>query len=879
MKTKDKAVIFLAIFGLFTCLTDGAQASHIRRVLILNSYHPTYEWTETVVNGVESTLQQYEGKVEIDIEYMDTKYFRDEKHYENLYALYKNKARRKQYDVVLASDNYALLFLLRYRDELYPNVSIVFCGVDRYHGSMLESQPREFDIDSLLHDQDSVTGVIESLDHESSIKIALKLHPSAKRVIIVHDGMSDQRYWPALSKGLVQKFSGRVELVGLLLTEPTFGGLLEEIGRLDDESIVYFADTFRNVRADLYFSEDELEMLRQRCTAPIYVLTERWFGYNLVIGGKINSGFHQGQAAAKMVMRILDGDSVRNIPILWEGPTRYMFDYIQMKRFGVSTADLPEGSIVINEPKSFYYLYKSQIWAVTATIAALTVMVIILSANILRRMAAEKKLREEREKAQKYLDVAATIMVVIEPDQKVTLINKKGCEILGYSEEEILGQKWFDNFTPEGVREQMRASFQQFMAGEKELVKHNERPVLTKSKQERIIAWHNAVLTGEDGNIVSLLASGVDITERKQVEEKLRENEERFRALTEGTSDWIWEVDINGVYTYVSPRVKELLGYEPEEIVGKTPFDLMPPEEAKRVAAEFQAYVESQKPIIRLENKNLDKEGRLVILETNGMPVFDSNGQLCGYRGIDRDITERKRAEEKLRDYQRQLKSLASELSLTEERERRRIATELHDRISQFLVISKVKLETLCESASGELAKAISEVCDSLDQTIQDTRSLTSDLSSPILYELGFEAAVAEWLAEQIRQKHGIATEFRSDGQPKPLDDDICALLFRNVRELLINVVKHARAHKVKVSVRKVNNEVCVSVEDDGVGFNPAEVASLAARTGGFGLFSIRERLEQVGGHLQIESAPGCGTKITIMAPLKQEKIKSEARE
>ncbi|HEX74932.1 MAG TPA: PAS domain S-box protein [Dehalococcoidia bacterium] len=125
--------------------------------------------------------------------------------------------------------------------------------------------------------------------------------------------------------------------------------------------------------------------------------------------------------------------------------------------------------------------------------------------------------------------------------------------------------------------------------------------------------------------------------ERKQVEEKLAESEQHFRSLTESTSDWVWETDIDGVYTYVGPRVKELLGYRPEEIIGKTPFDLMPPEEAKRVAAEFQAYLESQKPIIRLENTNLHKDGHLVVLETSGVPIFDGNGRLCGYRGIDRD--------------------------------------------------------------------------------------------------------------------------------------------------------------------------------------------------------------------------------------------------
>ncbi|NQU12897.1 MAG: PAS domain S-box protein [Desulfobacteraceae bacterium] len=131
-----------------------------------------------------------------------------------------------------------------------------------------------------------------------------------------------------------------------------------------------------------------------------------------------------------------------------------------------------------------------------------------------------------------------------------------------------------------------------------------------------------------------------EIDERKQMEDKLRKNRERFQALTESTSDWIWEVDGDGIYTYASPKVRDLLGYEPEEIKGKTPFDLMPPDEAKRIKLEFGAIIDSQKPFSKLENVNIHKDGRLITLETSGVPIFDSNRRFCGYRGIDRDITE-----------------------------------------------------------------------------------------------------------------------------------------------------------------------------------------------------------------------------------------------
>lgn len=135
---------------------------------------------------------------------------------------------------------------------------------------------------------------------------------------------------------------------------------------------------------------------------------------------------------------------------------------------------------------------------------------------------------------------------------------------------------------------------------------------------------------------------------RGMAEEELRRSRERFRSLVETTNDWVWEVDENAVYTYSSPQVKEILGYLPEEIIGKTPFDFMLPDEAKRVGEIFSSIAAVKKPFKSLENANLHKDGHQVILETSGAPCFEINGRFCGYRGIDRDITERKRVAEEL---------------------------------------------------------------------------------------------------------------------------------------------------------------------------------------------------------------------------------------
>ena len=186
--------------------------------------------------------------------------------------------------------------------------------------------------------------------------------------------------------------------------------------------------------------------------------------------------------------------------------------------------------------------------------------------------------------------------------------------------------------------------------------------------------------------------------------------------------------------------------------------------------------------------------------------------------------------------------------------------------------------ELRASALSKDVARTLKHVCDSLGQAISDTRTLTFDLSSPILHELGFEAAVAAWLGEQIEKKHNIKTELEDDEKPKPLDDDARVLLFRTVQELLINVVKHAQANNVKVSIRRVDDRIQVTVEDDGWGFDTTKVTSMPSTTCGFGLFSIKERLEHLGGRLEIESEPGQGSRVTVTAPLTQKKNDSEGQ-
>jgi signal transduction histidine kinase len=227
-----------------------------------------------------------------------------------------------------------------------------------------------------------------------------------------------------------------------------------------------------------------------------------------------------------------------------------------------------------------------------------------------------------------------------------------------------------------------------------------------------------------------------------------------------------------------------------------------------------------------------------------------------------------------MRHYHLQLQSLTSELERAEERERKRLAANLHDGISQMLAITMIKLDGLrLALAASPHAEELNEMRDLLVQTIENTHTVTFDLCPRVLYELGFEAAT-ESLVEQIQIKHNILTRLVSDRIPILLDNDIRIMLYQALRELLINVVKHAQAKSILVSIQHQESRLLISVHDDGIGFSVAELDSRENLpiSGGFGIFHIRERLKYLHGAIEIESAAGQGTRITMFVPLKKDK-------
>jgi signal transduction histidine kinase len=236
-----------------------------------------------------------------------------------------------------------------------------------------------------------------------------------------------------------------------------------------------------------------------------------------------------------------------------------------------------------------------------------------------------------------------------------------------------------------------------------------------------------------------------------------------------------------------------------------------------------------------------------------------------------RNISERRQKEQQLQKYQQRLKALASQLTIAEEKERRAIATDLHDHVGQSLALARMQLASARKSTSdSKLAGKLDDISDTLLESLEDTQKLMLELSSPAMHLSGLSSAISEWLESQIENRHSLKTEVSdniSHNRQKTLDPNVRTILFRNVRELLVNVVKHARANKVSVRLEDKNTSLRVIVEDDGIGFDPRAVIHAGSKTGGFGLFSIEELMADLGGDLKIVSEPGKGCTAILSAP------------
>ncbi|MBE0619434.1 MAG: PAS domain S-box protein [Burkholderiales bacterium] len=325
-------------------------------------------------------------------------------------------------------------------------------------------------------------------------------------------------------------------------------------------------------------------------------------------------------------------------------------------------------------------------------------------------------------------------------------------------------------------------------------------------------------------------------------------------------------LDFAGTVLSVNPSGAAKLGFAAADLVNADVLKVIHPEDRKAVARQLQCTAEQPDRVFQRDCRQIRKDGTILWVQQTLRQIANNRGAPVILLTSE-DISARVAAKRRLARYRRQLQVLTSALSLAEERERRRIASDLHDCVGQRLALTKIKLGALQASAATADVAAFTEIREQLDRAIHATRTLSFDLSSPVLHEVGFAPALAE-LGERLAKASGLRFELSVEDACETLALDMQVMLYRIAEELLLNVVKHACAKNMLLALSKAENQIRITIEDDGMGLDPAAFAARRPKFKGLGLLSVRERLANLGGRLEIRRAGVAGgTRAIVHAP------------
>jgi PAS domain S-box-containing protein len=627
----------------------------------------------------------------------------------------QHKYAGRRIDLVIAGLTPALDFALEHRDQIFPGVPVVFCAVDQREVKARQLPP-------------DVVGIPSTWDLAATLDVALRLQSNTRHVFVIAGGSSFDAQWTARAREIFHGYEDNLEftyLTGLPLNE-----LLKEVAHLPDRSVIYYLHVFQDGTGKVLIPGDVLELLAATAKAPIYGHVDTYVGRGIV-GGRVFSFEAEGKNAAAIGLRILAGEKPETISIPETGENTFVFDSRQLRRWGIGEGRLPPGSVVRHKEPDFWDLYKWHVAGVICLCVLQAVLIVGLLVQRASRRRAELRFRH-------VVEAAPNGMLMVGQDGVIVLANAQMEKLFGYRKEEMIGQP-VEMLVPERFRKQHPA------------------------------------------------------------------HRDRFFATPQSCS----------------------LGTR-QDLFGRC------------------------------------KDGEEFPVEIGLTPVQTDSGLFVLASII--DITERKWAEEGLRASQRELRVLSGKLLRAQEKERRRIARDLHDDLNQSLALLSVELDLLSQTppeSAGQLGTRIGELSDRVKQLSSSVHDLSHRLHPLKLEQMGLVAAVRA-LCKEMSQSYGLPIEFTHGPMPEASPDDTALCLYRIVQEALRNVIKHSGARHAEVELSGIAEMIRLRIVDDGAGFDPRT----ANGKGGLGLISMRERLHLLGGEIVIEARPSGGIQIDVRVPL-----------
>lgn len=987
---------FVLLVLLFLSSPLGARdLKKTREIVLIHSFEPSLPFSTIANRSIRSTLEAGTSDlINLHTEYLDLARFPSDAYRKKLVELYHQKYSKKPIDLIISLLGPSFSFMQEYGEELFPGVPIVFCALEKH----------QIDERTL---KANTTGVLMQIDPQGTLDMALRLQPDTRHVVVIGGTNENDRSYEATVRKALQEYENRLDI--RYLTGSSMEEILEEVRRLPKDTIVLFVTLFQDGSGKAYVPRDALSLLQQASSAPIYGMFETYMGYGIV-GGNLVSFDRMGKEAAELGLDILKGKQPSQIPVV-VGPNIHLYDWRQLKRWGIPESALPSGTAVLLKEFTTWDRYKGQVIGIIALCMIQLLLIFILVIQRLQRQRAEERLKiserklslhleqaligviewspefrvtqwnpaaedifgysreealgrhardlivpesireqieslwskllsqtggrfstnknvtkegrtivcewfntpltdhagnvtgvmslvnditerkrteeallAEKQKAQQYLDIAGVAFVALDREGRITLVNSRGLEILGYEEGELLDKIWFETCLPERFREPARNIFLQQMAGNSPPVHYYEKPILNRKGEERIVAWHNIVLKNGQGDIVGRLSSGEDITDRVRAEEAVKA-EHAFRiAIEEAILSGVVVVNLEDRLTYANPAFCRMVGWSLEELAAMTaPFPAWPQEDTQRIARTFpssskgELHPEGQE--VSLQRRNGEGFDALVLTS----PLFEGTGKLIGWLYSITDISEHKRIEEQIRQ----------------------LNTELEERVAKRtaeLQVKNLELEAFAYSVSHDLKAPLrgidgysrllfEEYFDRLDEegrtflrTIRQSAEQMNQLINDLLAYSRFErrsltrgvvnprGLVEALLAEQaadIEARH-VRILLNVPDISVTADAEGLAQALRNLLSNALKFTRNVPEPQVEIGGHTTDTGCLLWVRDNGIGFEMRyhdrifDIFQRLQRVEdypgtGIGLAIVRKALQRMGGRVWAQSALGEG--------------------
>ncbi|OGV45744.1 MAG: hypothetical protein A2X46_09585 [Lentisphaerae bacterium GWF2_57_35] len=613
------------------------EQPHHHNLLVLNSYHPGYKWSDAIMAGIRSVFPDA-MKYEIFIEYMDSKRREDPKNLELFKQLCAHHFERMKPDIVICSDDNAFDFLMINRQELFPGIPIVFCGINNF-------------TDNRLAGQTNITGVAEDFDFKGTLELALQLCPKTRHAVLIGDGTRTSqtslerisRLTSAYEKQLSFEYYDQLEV----------GELTWRLHTLPDHSVAFLISYFRDPFGQTYSLEQSAGLIAKASRVPVFSCWDS-FIQNGLLGGRVVSAFNQGRSAGELALRVLNGESADRLPIVRESPNIHLVDHAVLKRFKLREQDLPPGSILLNKTTSLYEKYFFWIWGLILIMAFETVLIVILLLSRRRRKRSERALHQQQALLR---NIISTIPSSV--SWKDTHLVYQGCNeafirttgveaphiVVGKDDYELFGDK-------QEVEEYRDFDLNVLQTGRS--VFDIEEQVTRRDGSCRNLLASKVPLFDETGAISGVLGVLTDITELKKNEIALRESEERFRTLAENIPNVaVQGCDRKRRILFWNKTSELLYGYSRQEALGQRLEDLIAPEALRdRLVDAIEQSLRTGRQLPPEELELRSKSNQPVYVHSTQIVIHNSRNEPEFYRS-DVDLSERRRMEAKIQQTQK----------------------------------------------------------------------------------------------------------------------------------------------------------------------------------------------------------------------------------